>query len=383
MRGDVRKQGERWYVRFEGPRDAASGKRQRKRGGGFATKREAVAALNRLLAAQADGTLVEPSKLTVAGYFASWIDAAVADLRPATADQYRRLFERYVRDRIGTVPLQRLEPETLDKLFAVLRAEGGKGGAPLAGSTVHKVRVLLVKMLRRAVATGKVSRNAAELSAPVRQRGMRRDELQVWDGEQLGSFVRAASSDRLAALWRLFASTGCRRGEALGVKWSDLDLDEGTWSVRRSLAVVNGSPVMMDPKTSTGRRRVDLDAGTVAALRTHRAAQNAERLAWGAHYVDDGFVFTSENGAPLHPNVTTRQFQRLAMKIGLPRIRLHDLRHSYASVALRAGVPVKVLSERLGHASTSFTMDVYASVLPGMGADAAAKVAAILDGSTG
>jgi integrase len=175
--------------------------------------------------------------------------------------------------------------------------------------------------------------------------------------------------------------SGCRRGEAIAARWEDFDLEAGRWEIRRALGVVNGAPRMGVPKSGRGRV-VALDAVTVAALQSHLTHQREERLAWGPAYQDHGLVFCRENGTPLHPNVVTHVFVRLAAQAGLPRIRLHDIRHSAVTAMLRSGVPVKTVSERVGHASTSFTQDVYAAVLPDMQRDAADRMAAALDDTT-
>lgn len=181
-------------------------------------------------------------------------------------------------------------------------------------------------------------------------------------------------------MWRLLVVTGCRRGEAVGVLWSDIDLDAGVWTVTRSISVDSaGRRFETTPKN--GRKRiVRLDAGTVAALRAHRAAQAAEKLAWGAAYEDQEYVFCHENGAPLHPNPITRRFVLLTERARLPRIRLHDVRHTAVTTMLRAGIDVKVVSERVGHASTSFTRDAYQTVLPDQQMDAATRMAEAIGG---
>lgn len=229
---------------------------------------------------------------------------------------------------------------------------------------VH-VHAVLHKVLRDAARKGAVIRNVADAASPPRQLQPAERKLAVWSGDQLRLLLRHVRGDRLFALWRLYAVSGCRRGEAIATRWEDLDLDAGRWEIRRALGVVNGAPRMGVPKSGRGRV-VALDAATVAALRRHLAAQREERFAWGPAYQDEGLVFCRENGTPLHPNVVTHVFVRLAAEAGLPRIRLHDIRHSAVTAMLRSGVSVKAVSERVGHASTSFTQNVYASVLPDM-----------------
>ena len=174
-----------------------------------------------------------------------------------------------------------------------------------------------------------------------------------------------------------------RRGEALGLAWADLDLEVGRLSVRRTLVdlLAGGVPVWSDPKTAKGRRTVDLDARTVAVLRSHRAAQAQERLLTGAGYEQHDLVFAMPNGRPVHPERFSREFAETVARSELPRIRLHDLRHTWAVRALQAGVHAKVVQERLGHSNISITLDTYSHVLPAMQTDAAAQVAALIFGS--
>lgn len=177
----------------------------------------------------------------------------------------------------------------------------------------------------------------------------------------------------------LLGTTGVRRGEALGLRWADVALDSAT--VRIVPAYVRGADGLHfgEPKTNTGRRMIALDPTTVAALRAHRAAQNRERLAWGPAYQDGDLVFSRENGAPLDPDSVTGIFERRVRELGLPRIRLHDLRHTHATLALTAGIHPKVVQERLGHSSITMTLDLYSHAIPAMQADAADRIAALVD----
>jgi integrase len=173
--------------------------------------------------------------------------------------------------------------------------------------------------------------------------------------------------------------TGMRRGEILGLRWSDLDLDAARLSVRHAVVAVGYEVVESTPKSQKARV-IDLDAETIAQLRAHRQRQDEERAEWGADYQDRDLVVAKENGEPIHPHTFSQSFERLIAKAGLRPIRLHDLRHTHATLALEAGVPVKVISERLGHESPAFTLKQYAHVIPGMQAEAAAQVAAMVDG---
>ena len=183
---------------------------------------------------------------------------------------------------------------------------------------------------------GHVARNvAASADLP---KGMA-PEMHVWSPDQLRVFLDHARRDRLYAAWLLFATTGMRRGELAGLRWPDVDLDANRISPRRPRVVVNYEVHVSEPKTAKGRRSLALDPATVAALRQHKARQAEERLAVGPRWHDSGLVFTWPDGRPIHPQRLSTWFEQLARAAGLPRIRLHDVRHSYASAALAAGIP--------------------------------------------
>jgi integrase len=210
--------------------------------------------------------------------------------------------------------------------------------------------------------------------------------MSTWKAEELARFLTGIEDDRLAGAWWLLATTGMRRGEVLGLRWQDVDLDAGHLSISRTLITTDvqrvGEPGMAwgTPKTGKGRRKVALDPGTVTALRKHRTRQLEERLAGGSAYEDGDLVCCLEDGRPLHPKTFSYYFGRHVRRLGLPKIRLHDLRHTHATLALKAGVHPRVVQERLGHANVSITLDTYSHVDLDMQAIAAARVAALVTG---
>jgi integrase len=199
---------------------------------------------------------------------------------------------------------------------------------------------------------------------------------------ELSTFLRATRSDRLGSLWHLLALTGVRRGEALGLQWSDVDLEHGRLSLQRQ-RVMTGSEVS-ERQTKTGKTRaVSIDAATVAVLRRQSQQQLDDAAEWGKAWQSTGHVFTRENGEPWRPNMITRLFEEAVKRVDVPQIRMHDRRHTWATPALRAGIHPKVVQERLGHANISLTMDAYSHVMPDMQESAAELVAALVDLSDG
>ena len=204
--------------------------------------------------------------------------------------------------------------------------------------------------------------------------------MQTWTATDARLFLSAASDDRLYALWVLVLATGLRRGEIAGLRWEDIDFDGGVLAVRRSRTSVAYRVHEGEPKTRSGRRTVSLDARVCAVLTSHRRRQLEERLAWGAAWENSGYVFTAEDGQPLHPERIKVMFDKLVASAELPRIRFHDLRHTSATLALSAGIHPKVVSERLGHSNIAITLDLYSHVTPTLQAEAADKLGAVILG---
>jgi integrase len=199
-----------------------------------------------------------------------------------------------------------------------------------------------------------------------------------WTATQCSTFIAAIQDDRLAPLYHLLITTGMRRGEAIGLRWSDVDLDRDLLVISQQITPVRGRSEIGAPKTRKGARLVPLDPATVAVLRAHREAQARELTGLGLAWREDGLVFTREDATAVMPDFVSKHFIALTRKAGLPRIRLHDLRHSHASMALEAGIDVKVVSERLGHSNTAITSDIYTHVSTAVGRAAALRIGELL-----
>jgi len=278
---------------------------------------------------------------------------------------------------LGSTPLQSLTPAMLNAFYGEMLADGrkyGKGG--LSARTVRYTHMILRRALSDAVRQQLLVRNVADSASPPRPRATA--AMKTWSGPELRAFLDSTVNERFHAAFLLAATTGMRRGEVLGLHWRDLDLDAGRAAVTQTLIAVRGQLIFSAPKTAKGRRLVALDAFTVAALREHRRSQLVERLSFGPDYQDSDLVFCQENGEPVHPDRFSDLFDRLVKVAVLPRIRLHDLRHTHATLALAAGVHPKVVSERLGHATVSITLDSYSHALPAMQEEAAERVAALV-----
>jgi integrase len=373
----------RWYVVLDLGRDA-DGKRQRRWHGAYATKREATAQLAALQSDRHRGTYVEPSRKTLGAFLDEWLPAVRSTIKPTTFTSYGHVLAP-VHARIGDVPLRDLGAPQLNALYADLLTSGRKDGSGgLAPRTVRYCHTVLHRALRDAVRWGLLARNPTEFADPPRESADAHDDkrgMRVWDAATLRTFLAATADHRLYPAFLLAASTGMRRGEVLGLRWSDVDLDAGRLSVSQGLVTVGYEVQFSTPKTKRSRRRVELDADTVAALRSWRARQLTERMAWGPAWTDSGLVITREDGTFVHPHSLSAAFYRAVRSApGVDPIRFHDLRHTHATLLLSANVHPKVVSERLGHATTSITLDTYSHVTETMGRGAADTMGAVLAG---
>jgi integrase len=207
-------------------------------------------------------------------------------------------------------------------------------------------------------------------------------EQSCWTAEQTKSFLASVKGTRLEWLWALLLTRGMRRGELCGLKWEDLDLnpETGVLRIRRTRIIVSGETLVSTPKTKAGRRNVPLDTTLVSILRSHKARQRREKLAAGGAYVDEGYLFADELGRPYRPNWVNLRFEELAKDAGLPRLRVHDMRHTAASLMLANGTPTRVVTELLGHANSTVTLNLYAHVLPGMAEEAGEQLSQMVLG---
>jgi len=374
MRGHIAKKGNRYYaVVYEGT-DPATGKQRHRWYQGGSTRREAERTLTEIVKRIHDGDYRAPEKITLGDYLVHrWLPLRKNQLGASTYDAHRRNINHHILPHLGMIPLQRLTADDLDGLYVKLLTEGRRngGGGGLSPKTVRNIHGLLHKALSDATRKGAVLRNVALQADPPRVRS--HSAMRVWNAEQLRQFLTEIDDHRMAPAFYVAANTGMRRGEVLGLTWSAVDLEDARVSVHQAVTNVAYEKRVGDVKTSTGRRMVDLDARTVEVLRRWRQVQAEEQDLTGLHPGDSGFVFAKPDGSPIHPDYMSQLFERRVEASTLPRIRLHDLRHTHATILLKAGVPVKVVSERLGHSSPAFTMTVYQHVLPGMQAEAAAK----------
>lgn len=395
---------DRWRIRWDLPPDPVTGERRRGTRGGFPTRKAADTELASLLGQINSGTYVAPSRQRVGAYLGAWL--AGLRVKPTTMDNYRRCVEGYIVPRLGGVVLSELTAEQVDGMYRHLERHGKRAGAcrtagmtcrdhgcspdrhgPLAPKSVRHVHTALRKALQDAVDRGYLGRNVADLAHPPTQRDARsvRARDKAWTGDELRAFLEGTAGDRLAPMWRLVATTGLRRAEVCGLRWADVDLERGRIVISHTLTETTTAGLVdqVDGKTDAAQRSIALDRQTVEALRSWKAAQLQERLALGPAWTDSGFVFTREDGTNQRPRRLSSIFSARTDALGLPRIGLHGVRHTYATLALRAGVSPEVVSKRLGHSSVVITLSIYAHVFEQDDQAAAEQVAAAIYGTVG
>ena len=374
-RGSVFKRHGGWGFKVEaGPHPETGQRRQIKRQG-FRTKREAEKALADVQKTVFDGTVVATSNVRLDDFLDEWLAGQDSRLKPSSHHSYVIASKRLKRH-LGRCRLQALTPLQIETFYAELLDHGGRNGEALAPKTVKNTHVVLRKALADAERLGLVQRNAA---AAARGPSVTRSEMMTWSSDQLKEFLAVAQHSRMRNAFTILASTGMRRGELLGLRWGDVDLDSSQIAIVQTVSKVNGRIVVGQPKTSGSRRTVYVHDTTMKALRQQRQLQAEERLAAGpAWEADNDLVFRNEMGGPVNPERFSRHFRQLVEEVDVPRIRLHDLRHTNATLSLKAGVHPKVVSERLGHSSIAITLDLYSHVTPGISRDASATVESMM-----
>lgn len=374
--------------------DPETHRRRRAWYGPFETEETAKKKLYELETDIEKQTFVAPAKkVTVRSFLEEWIDGA--RLRPSTIESYRRNIDKHVLPDLGHLKLQSLTAGHLNALYRKLEKSGRQDerrrGEALSPRTVRYVHTIIRRALRDAVRRKLVVVNVALDADPptAKMAHEAAPEMTTWSAEELARFLAFTKDDRYGPAWLFLATTGMRRGEALGLRWSDLNLDSmpATATIRRAAVVIGHR--RSAGQTKTGRARViELDSHTVTSLRAWKARQAQERLIVGPGYqVSEDLIFTLPDGRGYHPERFSREFERkqatynrLNPKTTLPRLRVHDLRHTWATLALRAGEHPKVVAERLGHTTTNVTLNIYSHVVEGMQTQAAENVAALIFG---
>jgi len=360
MKNGIAKRGSSYSYVIRVP-DPKTGKTKPKWISGFRTEQEAKRARDKARVDVSHGQYVNPSKIQLGDFLTEWIKIHSATLKARTAEGYGDLISRYIIPRLGRMQLAQIRPSHLQNFYKEIYESGGQGGRPLSARTVQYVAAILKKSLRYAVEIeGLIPNNpATRVSLP---KGTSK-RLEPFTPSQMKIFQGEIQKHRLYPLFRLAIYSGARKGELLALGWEDIDFENARIVISKNRVVVNGKHLIQEStKGGEGRRSVHLDSETMKILSDHRKRQIGERLKAGKEWRETGFVFVTEFGSPLDYGTPTQLFSKTIKRLGLPEQRFHDLRHFHATQLLRAGTPLHVVAQRLGHRDPMVTATTYAHV---------------------
>jgi integrase len=358
VRGNITRRGKSsWRLKFDDGTDPVSGKRRTRYVTIRGKRQDAERELARLLNDAHNGTLIEPSKITVAECIHSWLNGAHG-LSPKTVERYRQLAEQQIIPHLGRVQLQKLRPSQVQEWHGTIIREGGKNGRPLSARTVGHAHRVLHRALQRAVENETLPRNVASLIRPPK---VEAQEVEILGADEIGMVLAKLEGHALHPIATLALATGMRRGELLALRWGDVDLSGATMRVERALEETGAGIRFKAPKTKHGQRTVSLPKSAIEVLRAHRLKQLELRVALGQGKQKlDALVFSTFEGAPLSPDNLSRDWRRAVTTLDLPKVKYHALRHSHASALIASGLDVLTVSRRLGHGSPVITLSTYA-----------------------
>jgi integrase len=331
------------------------------------TRKAAADKLTEAMANRNKGIVFDDGNITVSEFLSIWLSDCVKDtITASTFERYESIVKLHISPTLGRLKLRILTPAHVQGLYR------GRLNSGLSPATLRKIHTVLHKALSHAVKWSLIPRNVTEAAAAPR---LAPEEMRPLSSEEARSLLEAASNDSLEALYVMAVHTGMRQGELLALKWSDINLEGRTVSVRRTLTREGGRYCIGEPKTKKSRRTIKLTIAATETLRKHLARQIDEMGRLGDLYRDRGLVFTTTTGSTVNPsNIRQRSFKKLLNRAGLPPIRFHDLRHTCATLLLTSNVHPKIVQEMLGHANVAITLDTYSHVIPGIGDQAAAAL---------
>lgn len=367
----------RYDVYYDLEPDPTSGKR-RQRKKVCQTKKEAVEFLNKQRADVANGTSVDRSTRTMRELMDFWLDNHVRhQVSAKTYHGYAATVHKHIIPALGNIHIQKLTPARLQQFYSS-KIDDGCGPR-----TVELCHLHISQALDHAIKMGWVARNVADAVKPPRWKPR---EMQTWSVEEARLFMAASDDSIHGPIWSLALSSGMRKGELLGLRWGDVDFERGVLHIRQAVGTLPRQLEFKRPKSRASRREVHLAPDMIDALHRHHDHQIAYRQGLQAKEIDwsdHDLVFPNETGGPFHPDNLDRDYDRLVASAGVKRIRIHDLRHTYATLAIQAGIPIKVVSESLGHADIATTLRTYAHVQPTQRTELAVKVGTLLFGNHG
>ncbi len=359
MRGFITKRGKSYRIAISLGKDPQTGKYKYQWVTINGSRRDAEKKLSEMLHQVDTGNFIKPGKTTVADYLEKWLlDHAKNNLTPRTYERYRDLIRQHILPDMGKLLLTQLRPEHIQRHYTTKLASG------LSARTVRYHHAVIHSALELALKWGLILRNPADAVEPPR---IRQIEMQTWDEYEVRHFLTATIESPYYALFYTALFTGMRRSELLGLQWQDIDFVYSQLSVARTLHhLKDGSYIISEPKTAKSRRTIALSPAVILTLKEYREQCELHANIVGRQFSEQDLVFSQLGGKPWRPNTITRAWVTLAKQAGLRPIRLHDARHTHASLMLKQGIHPKIVQERLGHASIQMTLDTYSHVAPGL-----------------
>lgn len=343
------------------------------------TQKEVRQKLSKIITELDEGTYKVPSKITVKEWLENWLTNYLGNVKPSTALLYRQQAEMYIIPRLGSLKLEVLTSDQIQKFYNELFRSKEDGGKGLSAKTVKNVHGVFHKALEQAKKNHVLRFNPSDACELPR---IYRQEIKPLDQEQAAEFLREIQGHTHEYLFQIALFTGMRQGELLGLSWDSLDLDHGTLTVKRQLCreKKKGGTYYFSPPKNNKSRVLTLAPSVVRLLRWQKLKQNGDRLKAGEAWEDTGLVFTNPVGGLLSYRTVYDCFKRVLNKLGLPDVRFHDLRHTYAVFALQSGDDIKTVQENLGHATAAFTLDIYGHVLDEMKRASASRMETLIQG---
>ena len=358
MRGHIKTRSKgSWTIIFNLGRDPATGKRKQQWVTVRGTKKQAETRLAELLNQMDTGGFIKPTKETFGSFLQRYLDDYIStQIRATTLEAYQQRGKHLI-DGLGHIPVSELREEHIHKYYR-------EKSKTLSPGTLIKHHNLLRSALGQGVIWRTLTRNVAEAVKPPK---VSRKEMRALTGPEVHRMLEACEDTAWHSIFHTLTWTGLRRSELLGLRWKDVDLILASLRVVQSVQRLNtGEFIVQEPKTASGRRTIALSPASCLVLREHREKQEADATLLGRQLAEDDLVFSHPDGSPRDPSTLTVAFRRLTRRIGLDGVRLHDLRHTMASLYLEQGVNPKTVAERLGHASVTITLDLYSHCLPGV-----------------
>lgn len=361
MKGYIRKRGNAWSFTVDVGKDARTGKRKQKTQSGFKTKKEAQAALAELVNDVEKGNFVEPTKKKFKEFALEYMENTYKNrVKPSTYETTLNLVVTHIIPFFGNADINDIDQFLVHQFYNEKIKEGYS--SPYIQGMHETIRLLL----RVAKKWEILHKDIASMLEPPK---LKRKEMKVWTIQQVNDFLKFTKHSRYHPIFFLAAYTGMRKGEILGLSWDDINFEEKTINVNKTLYRTKGLFLLQEPKTKNSIRTIYMDDDIIRVLKKQKVKQNLERLKYGGAYKEHNMVFSQETGEFANPNATNALFTRFLRQMGLPQIRFHDLRHTHATILLQMGVNPKIVAERLGHSSVQITLDTYSHVTAPMKQD--------------